>query len=275
MNYQKIYSSFVSERRLRKPIGYSELHHILPRSLGGTDDPSNLVRLTAREHYFAHCCLAKIHGGGMWHALTLMSRTQKGEHGAKVFRMGRMYAVAKKRSAEVRSNAVAVGWLLGTVKGRKNYGPISEKHRAAVRASGARPRPNKAAEVAKAVATRQASAPKFSFVHTATGEVFRGTALDFRKHTGVGQSHVSLLVRGKVLFAKGWALEGNQEKPQGSRDHTVRVFQHRDGRVFEGTAYDFNAEHIRDSGMLSNCINGKNGVKSARGWIYVGKKETA
>jgi len=31
-----------------------ERHHILPRSLGGSNDPQNLVKLTVREHYIAH-----------------------------------------------------------------------------------------------------------------------------------------------------------------------------------------------------------------------------
>lgn len=39
---------------------YCEVHHILPRSLGGSDDKENLVKLTAREHYMIHVLLAKI-----------------------------------------------------------------------------------------------------------------------------------------------------------------------------------------------------------------------
>lgn len=39
---------------------YSEKHHIIPRSLGGSDDESNLVALTAREHYIVHVLLFKI-----------------------------------------------------------------------------------------------------------------------------------------------------------------------------------------------------------------------
>ena len=90
--------------------------------------------------------------------------------------------------------------------------------------------------------------------------------------SGVSQSHASLLALGGVTAAKGWVLKGNEDLPRGNRDHTIRVFKHRDGRIFEGTAYDFNKAHINDSGMLSNCIHSKNGVKSARGWVYVGKK---
>lgn len=36
-----------------------ECHHILPRSLGGDDNPENLVLLTFREHYLAHTLLPK------------------------------------------------------------------------------------------------------------------------------------------------------------------------------------------------------------------------
>lgn len=39
---------------------YFETHHIVPKSLGGTDDKNNLVNLTAREHYIAHLLLVKI-----------------------------------------------------------------------------------------------------------------------------------------------------------------------------------------------------------------------
>lgn len=39
---------------------YIEKHHIIPRCLGGTDDKSNLVEFTYREHYIAHYLLYKI-----------------------------------------------------------------------------------------------------------------------------------------------------------------------------------------------------------------------
>ena len=42
---------------------YTEIHHIVPRSLRGTDNLDNLVTLTAREHYIAHRLLAKFTTG--------------------------------------------------------------------------------------------------------------------------------------------------------------------------------------------------------------------
>ena len=37
-------------------------HHIIPRHMGGTDDPSNLVELTPEEHAEAHRKLYEEHG---------------------------------------------------------------------------------------------------------------------------------------------------------------------------------------------------------------------
>lgn len=38
------------------------LHHIIPKHVGGTDDPSNLIRLTVEEHAEAHKKLWEQHG---------------------------------------------------------------------------------------------------------------------------------------------------------------------------------------------------------------------
>ena len=62
MNYQKTYDTLVNKRLQTPATGYTEKHHILPKSMGGSDEPSNLVVLTAREHWIAHLLLYKIHG---------------------------------------------------------------------------------------------------------------------------------------------------------------------------------------------------------------------
>lgn len=45
-------------RQLPKDI-YIERHHIIPKSLGGTNSADNLVKLTAREHFICHLLLTK------------------------------------------------------------------------------------------------------------------------------------------------------------------------------------------------------------------------
>lgn len=62
MNYERIYHNIINNR-LNNPVlnEYTECHHILPKSLGGTDDKSNLVNLLAREHFICHLLLTKIY----------------------------------------------------------------------------------------------------------------------------------------------------------------------------------------------------------------------
>lgn len=67
MNYSKIYNSIVSRRKDSPCTGYCEKHHIIPKSLGGTDSPENIVRLSAREHYICHLLLTKMHPIGKNH----------------------------------------------------------------------------------------------------------------------------------------------------------------------------------------------------------------
>lgn len=61
MNYERIYFSIIENRKINKFDGYTENHHIKPRSLGGTDDKDNIVSLSAREHYICHLLLTEIY----------------------------------------------------------------------------------------------------------------------------------------------------------------------------------------------------------------------
>jgi hypothetical protein len=77
MNYSNHYNLLITRAKRRSLEGYKEVHHILPKCIGGSDDLDNLVDLTAREHYVAHILLAKIYGGTLWHAVNLMGRKKK------------------------------------------------------------------------------------------------------------------------------------------------------------------------------------------------------
>ena len=61
MNYQKHYNLLIERARTRILSCYSELHHIIPKCIGGTDEDSNLVRLSPEEHYVAHQLLVKMY----------------------------------------------------------------------------------------------------------------------------------------------------------------------------------------------------------------------
>ena len=89
--YQKWYDHLIDRARNRTIEGYVERHHIVPRSLGGTNEKSNLVALTAREHLIAHMLLPRFveNKAPMWQAVWMMMNTQ----GRKL--TGRLYEQAR------------------------------------------------------------------------------------------------------------------------------------------------------------------------------------
>ena len=65
--YSKWYNNLIHKAQLRGSIqGYKETHHIIPRSFGGDNIKSNVVQLTAREHYIAHALLWKMKFEGIY-----------------------------------------------------------------------------------------------------------------------------------------------------------------------------------------------------------------
>ena len=85
--YTRVYFSIIENAKARTlpKTEYREKHHIIPRSLGGNNDPKNLVDLTAREHFVCHKLLIKmtdgIYRGKMAFALVLMS----GKRGSRIY----------------------------------------------------------------------------------------------------------------------------------------------------------------------------------------------
>ncbi len=99
MNYQKVYNSLIEKACKREHINeYSEIHHIQPKSLGGSNDQANLVRLTAREHFIAHFLLAKIYGGTQWFSIIRM----RGNSG--YYTNSRLYEVARNKWSVLNRN---------------------------------------------------------------------------------------------------------------------------------------------------------------------------
>ena len=86
MNYQNIYNQLIESAQLNpKPDQYKEDHHIMPVCLGGSNSESNLVKLTARQHFLAHWLLYKIHRTSkLAHAWFSMCRVGKGQGARKV-----------------------------------------------------------------------------------------------------------------------------------------------------------------------------------------------
>jgi len=97
MDYKRIYEELIEYRKSNPiTVGYREKHHIIPRSLGGTDDIQNLVSLTGREHYIAHLLLARFHKCiKMTYALWMMQLKASKTCDRPCIRNGRMYEWAR------------------------------------------------------------------------------------------------------------------------------------------------------------------------------------
>mgnify|MGYP001410706916 CR=1 FL=1 len=58
--YSKWYFNIIKNAKTSVRIGYTEKHHIIPKSLKGSNIKDNIVKLTAREHYICHILLTKM-----------------------------------------------------------------------------------------------------------------------------------------------------------------------------------------------------------------------
>jgi hypothetical protein len=83
---------------------YTEIHHIIPKSLGGSDLPDNLVKLTAREHFVCHLLLVKMLTGNFKHkmAFALSRMLSSSTNHNRYYPSSRIYEFARKqRSAAI------------------------------------------------------------------------------------------------------------------------------------------------------------------------------
>lgn len=58
--YGKWYCNIINAALRTPHVSYTENHHIIPGSLGGSDDAYNRVRLSAKHHFICHLLLVKM-----------------------------------------------------------------------------------------------------------------------------------------------------------------------------------------------------------------------
>jgi hypothetical protein len=134
VNYQRIYDQLIVDRRINPPLAdrYIEVHHIVPRCMGGGNEHANLIRLTAEDHFFAHLLLARIHGGRLWAAVHLMdgSRLTGTNYLKRVdglsarARYARLSKLARSRqSGDNSPSSDKTSYAWENLDGREFYGP--------------------------------------------------------------------------------------------------------------------------------------------------------
>lgn len=123
--YTMWYNLLINNAKNRKIDGYTEKHHIIPSSLGGTNDADNLVTLTPREHFVCHLLLTKMVDGEnkkkMSYALWLMSNLKNHLQSDRYFPTSTAYENIKKIHSEILSKM--------TKGKKKNYSSfLGKKH---------------------------------------------------------------------------------------------------------------------------------------------------
>lgn len=234
MDYKRIYEDFIKARREMEPtlVGYTERHHIVPRSLGGGNEPENLIRLTPEDHFFAHLLLAKMHGGKMRAALFCMLQRTEQHWGRRHASRGR-YGLARRMALPALSkrwlgklnplfNATKYQWV-NYRTGVAKTATLSEMHRdhGASRASwtsvanGDRPS-IKGWLLSSALDAHKPSekGQSFTFVNR-DGRVFTGTQGEFARAHKINLATASRVVRHESVTRCGWRLSGVKDRPHG------------------------------------------------------------
>lgn len=208
MNYRILYDRLIQKAKARLNLdGYFELHHIVPRSMGGGNAAENLVELTAREHFLAH-----------W----LLFRTYKNRETALAFRL----MIHDRKLRRGRDYAIARIVMADGMKGGNNVAR-REKVRDKIRESLARNHPyrgTKRPQHAEKMRGRftgsknpaygkgyrqlgelNASAKVIHGFHTQHGHKTWGTATFAANELGVSVQAVVQAIR-KNFCSKGWKL---------------------------------------------------------------------
>ena len=128
--YTRVYYRIVEHRKSSPSTERTENHHIIPKCMGGTDDPDNLVALTLREHYVCHILLVKMTQGED------RMRMARAAHGFKRGRPdlkvtnSRIYEMLKRElgATEETKKRMRDAWKVKKARGYNNQHRIGAKH---------------------------------------------------------------------------------------------------------------------------------------------------
>ena len=247
--YQIIDSAIVripqtaTRQEAKKILLYTEKHHIIPRSLGGTDEITNLVWLTAAEHLKVHLLLVKMvtqktHLRKMNSAAVRManpqSRTQKRIIDAELIdELGSIRIECAKLHSE---------YMKEKHKGKNN--PMYGKHHSDS---------SKSAKRAAMTGFKRSDENKKNCSKSKIGDKNPGAKTVTCPHCGtVGKS-------------------GGMRKHHFDhcKEHLIYTFNHQTGTTFTGTRREFVGKHLNGIGVgrVGGLIYGRQ--QSVKGWMLV------
>lgn len=199
MNYENHYVKLIQKaknRTLPEKESYYELHHIIPKCLGGNNTPENIVKLTAREHFVAHWLLFRQnpYNNKLAWAFKMMCKIKNNTQ-SRYIPSSRAYEEAKQAAALASSD------LLKGV-------PKSEDHK---KKSGEGNKGKKRTEETKALLSslkkgKQSARAKGVFQLNTDGSIvswFR-TTKDAEESTGIVSTSIQSACKGRYKQAGGF-----------------------------------------------------------------------
>lgn len=131
--YETWYAAITKRGQVRELDSHTEIHHIIPRSLGGNNLPENITKLTAREHFICHWLLTKIHREGeahwkMLNAIRIMRAENKNQQRYSNRITSRVYSNLKEEYSKLQSekNKGAGNGMFGKSQTEKAKSMISK-----------------------------------------------------------------------------------------------------------------------------------------------------
>ena len=109
--YEKWYNQ-ITQRGEKTRMSGLERHHIIPESIGGTNDISNITFITPKAHYICHLLLTKIYTSGkerfpILKAIWMMRAENPNQKRYKSKITSRVYAKLKEEYALLQSEKVS------------------------------------------------------------------------------------------------------------------------------------------------------------------------
>lgn len=282
MNYNRIYSMLIDRSRYRDLPDVYEKHHIVPRCVGGSDDPTNIANLTPREHFIAHALLFKIYRhtehikpiAAALHCMNFLNNTGR-RYASSIYHAARTsfiesisgenhykYSDEEFSFKHVKSGKVVTGtrlllrslnlepWQISHIinyPGESRNGWYLDGHK------------------------HVGSTDVLSFTNFKTNEVVTLTKRQMADKLGSEFSNISYIVNHPGHSHKGWVLTGYPPKMKSKPkikcdDPTVYTFTHKNGSVFTGTRREFRTKYNIDASDTAAIIRG---ARRARGWSLI------
>lgn len=275
MDYKRIYESFIESRLLIEKqamdSGYYEIHHIVPRSFGGSDSSSNLIALSFRDHIFAHAVLAKAFGGRMWYAYWMMVNGTTHERAKK---SGASVRVSSKAASIAKSNLAK--YMSDTRSGEKHhYFGVQRSNEVRKKISDSLKSKHKEGYIPPH-AGRKATKEQRERLSEALKTYYRNGGESWIKgktHSPEARRKISLAQTGERHRLYGKKMPESQAKKIGlaqvglknhAADHSIYKFMHVTGDVFIGYRTEFIKKYGLCKANIGRLVKGTQ--KQHKGW---------